>query len=166
VSIDRSTDPGRVGRALEPVGRELVMPLTGELVLLADPPQVALALISVRRMKAQLDEARAVLEDALAHASERAGTRTLHLGELTAVVSGGTKVEYDELELATRLREAGLPEERLEDLFVEVVSYRLDLRVAKSIAASNPVYAAAIDACRRTVPAPVRVSIKEGGGAR
>jgi hypothetical protein len=171
---DRSPASGDTsGQELEPIEAEfvlperisdkLVVPFTGELVHLGEPAEVARALESVRQAKYQLDDARRVLEDALWFASEQAGSRTLHLGELDAVVSGGDKVVYDELELARRLRAAGLPEERLSELIVETVTYKVDARVAKSVAASNPKYAEAIEASRRTVPAPVRVAIKRGG---
>jgi hypothetical protein len=139
-----------------------VIPLTGELVQLDQPRQVALALETVRELKRRLDDARAALEDVLRLESERAGSRTLHLGNLDAVVSGGEKVDYDHVELATQLRAAGLPEPRLAELIVETVSYRVDQRVARSVAAANPDYAAALDRCRRVLPAPWRVTIKKG----
>ena len=145
---------------VEPVRDELLIPLTGELVPLDDPPKVAAALEQVRDLKRRLDDARAVLEDVLRVESERQGTRTLHLGGLDAVVTGGEKVEYDELELANGLRDAGLPEARLAELIVETVSYRVDQRVARSVAASNPAYAAVLERCRRLVATPWRVSIK------
>jgi hypothetical protein len=152
-----------VNGELERLNAELLLPLTGELVALDDPHQVAVALEGVRRLKGKLDDARRALEDALRFESERAGSRTLHLGDLDAVVSGGERVEYDELELAEQLRAAGLPEERLAELIVETVSYRVDQRVARSVAAANPMYAAALERCRRVVPAPWRVAIKRGG---
>jgi hypothetical protein len=139
---------------------EIVIPWTGEIVDLAKPAQVARALGTVRALKRDLDQARAALEDVLRAESERQGTRTLHLDGLTAVVSGGEKVEYDEQQLVDELRAAGLPEERLADLVVETVTYRVDQRVARSVAASNPKYAAVLDRCRRVVPAAWRVAIK------
>jgi hypothetical protein len=151
------------GHELEPLTTSIVIPFTGEHVELGKPARVAAALETVRRLKRDLDEARVVLEDALRFESERVGSRTLHLGELTAVVSGGERVEYDALELGHQLRRAGLPEERLGELIVETVSYRVDQRVARSVAASNPRYAAALERCRQVVPAPWRVAIKRGG---
>lgn len=145
---------------LERLPGELVIPWTGEIVDLGEPAQVARVLETVRALKRDLDEARALLEDVLRSESERQGTRTLHLGTLDAVISGGERVEYDELELARELRAAGLPEERLAELIVETVTYKVDQRVARSVAASNPVYAAAIERCRRVVPAAWRVAIK------
>jgi hypothetical protein len=146
VTTDRDTG---TGQELEPVPGEYVVPLTGELVALSDPLKVAAALEHVRDLKHVLDGARVVLEDALRLESVRQGTRTLHLGDLDAVVSGGERLEYDHVEL-----------------IVEVVSYKVDERVARSVSASNPVYAAALERCRRTVPAPWRVSVKRGGGVR
>jgi hypothetical protein len=148
---------------LEPRRESFPVPLVGELVDLYKPAEVAAALEAVREAKRQLDEARAVLEDALRVASEKAGTRTMRFGELEATVSGGEKVVYDELELAERLRAVGLPEARLAELIIETVTYKVDARVAKSVAAANLRYAEAIEASRRTVPAPVRVSVKRGG---
>lgn len=147
---------------LEPLTASVVVPFTGEIVELAEPDRVALALETVRRLKRELDDARAVLEDALRYESERAGSRTLHLGELTAVVTGGEKVEYDAEQVLAQLRDAGLPEDRLNELVGVRVEYRVDQRVARSVAASNPTYAAALDRCRRVVPAPWRVQIKRG----
>ena len=115
----------------------------------------------MRRLRRDLDEVRAVFEDALRLVSERVGTRTVRLGELT-VVSGGKQTEYDP-EVGRRLRAAGLPEARLSELIVETVSYRVDQRVSLSVAASNPRYAAVLERCRRSVPAPWRVAIKRGG---
>jgi hypothetical protein len=150
-------------RELQRLDADLLVPLTGELVPLADPGRVAFALDQVREMKRDLDQARQVLEAALRVASEHAGTRTLHLGALTAVVSGGERVEYDAERLAQELAAAGLPPERLGELIVATVSYRVDQRVARSVAAANPRYAAALERCRRVVPAPWRVAVKRGG---
>ena len=147
---------------LEPLTTSIVVPFTGEYVELDKPVEVAAALETVRRLRRDLDEVRAVFEDALRLVSERVGTRTVRLGELT-VVSGGKRTEYDPEELGRRLRAAGLPEARLSELIVETVSYRVDQRVAPSVAASNPRYAAVLERCRRSVPAPWRVAIKRGG---
>jgi hypothetical protein len=145
---------------LEPLANELVLPYTGEVINLDDAREVAETLFAIRLLKSQLDDARLVLEEALRVESERVGSKTLHLGKLDAVVSGGQKVEWDTVELAERLRELGLPEARLAELIREEVSYKVDARVARSVAASNPRYAAAIDECRRAVPDRWRVSLR------
>ena len=143
---------------LEPA--TLVVPWTGEVVSLAEPAQVCRALDQVRELKRELDHVRAVLEDALRQESERQGTKTLHLDGLTAVVSGGEKVEYDHLELIDELRDLGLPEQRIGDLVVETITYRVDQRVAKQLAGANPRYAEAIERHRHVVPDRWRVTVK------
>jgi len=140
---------------------EIMLPLTGELVSLAEPVQVCRALDQVRELKRQLDHVRAVLEDALRLESERQGTKTLHLGELTAVVSGGEKVEYDFQELAYELLRLGLPEQRVGELIIQTVTYRVDQRVAKQLAGANPRYADAIERHSRAVPDRWRVTVKK-----
>jgi hypothetical protein len=141
---------------------ELLIPLTGELVPLNDPHRCAQALDQVRNLKHQLDDARAVLEDVLRLESERQGSKTLHLDGLDAVITGGWKTEYDEQELMAELRAVGMPEDRLRELVKETVTYRVDQRVAKSVAAANPAYAAVLERWRRTVPTPWRVTIERG----
>jgi hypothetical protein len=134
--------------------------MTGELVSLAEPKDVCRALEQVREMKRHLDHVRAVLEDALRQESERQGTKTLRLGDLTAVVSGGDKIEYDHHELADDLRDLGLPEQRLGELIVQTITYRVDARVAKQLAGANPRYAEALERHRHVVPDRWRVTVK------
>jgi hypothetical protein len=138
----------------------VVLPLTGQLVDLTKPTEVADALATVRDAKRQLDEIRADLEAVLVLESTRQGTKTLHLGDRDAVISGGTRTDYDALQLTLRLAAAGLPEDRLSALIVTTVSYRVDQRVAKQLSAANPVYAEILDQCRTIEPAPWRVTLK------
>src|SRR5262245_14977311 len=145
-----------------PEPQNVLVPFTGEIVDLTSPDKVAEALDTVREMKRTLDEARSVLEEVLVAESAKQGTRTLHLERVDAVVSGGEKTEYDAETLASRLLELGLPAGRVAELVVTVVTYRVDQRVARSVAASNPAYATAIEECRQTTPAPWRVTIKKG----
>ena len=141
---------------------EVVIPLTGELVALGEPAQVAGALDHIRELKRALDEVRVVLEDALRIESERQGTKTLHLDGWTATLSGGEKAEYDILKLGELLFDEGLPASRLAELVVQTVTYKVDQRVARSVAAANPRYALALEACKTVVPAPWRVTVKKG----
>lgn len=147
---------------LEPYSDEIVVPLTGELVSLSDPRQVIGVLEQVRDMKRRLDEVRAVLEEAIRLESERQGSKTLHVDGMTAVISGGSKTEYDHAALADELRDLGLPEERVGQLVVQVVTYKVDARVARSVAASNPRYAEAIERHSSVVPHYWRVTVTKG----
>lgn len=137
-----------------------VIPLTGEVVDLREPAQVALALATVRDAKAQLDRVRADLEALLVAESQRQGTKTLRFGEVEAVVSGGEAVEFDPEQLGAMLTEAGLPAERLNELVRATVTYRVDQRIAKQLASANETYAQIIESCRTTRPAAWRVAIK------
>lgn len=139
---------------------ERLLPLLGQLVDLRDPADVAHALDDVRGAKRQLDEVRALLEQVLRLECQRQGTKTLHFGDVDAIVSGGSRSDYDIERLVAELRAAGLPEDRLAQLVVETVSWKVDQRVARQLAAANPAYRDAIDRCRTTTPAPWRVSVE------
>ena len=141
----------------------VVLPFVGTIVDLREPVEVAEALTHVREVKRQLDELRALLEGVLRLEAQKQGTKTLHLGALDAVISGGPKNEYDPEQLMESLRAAGMPEERIAEVVVQTVTYNVKLLVLKHAAGANPNYAAAEAAARVVVDAPYRVSVK---GAR
>jgi hypothetical protein len=146
------------------VSEELILPLTGELVPLAEPDQVARALADVRELKRQLDEARRVLEEALVAEAQRRGTKTLRWKGLEATVYGGQKLVWDVPKL-NELRAAGLPEERLDELVTMVIDYKVDGRVIRELEGSgNEEYARIVREARQYVPAPWRVRV-EGSDA-
>jgi hypothetical protein len=138
----------------------IVVPLTGQVVDLTRPVEVAGALHDVREVKRQLDELRVLLEGVLRLEAQKQGSKTLHLGAFDAVVSGGVRAEYDAEKLEAGLLTAGLPAERFAEAVSLVVSYKVDQRVLKQLAAANPAYAAAIDAARTYVETPWRVTVK------
>jgi hypothetical protein len=140
---------------------QLVVPLTGELVDLRDPNHVAAALNQVREMKNQLDNARMVLEQVLRLEAVRQGTKTLHLEKCTAVISGGETVEYDGEQLIRLLEQAGMPQERINEIVETVVTYKVNALKAKHAAGANPDYAAAVTATRTVKPTYWRVSIRQ-----
>lgn len=139
---------------------DIVRPDTGELVSLDDARQVASALEGVRALVRQLHEVRSELEHALVWHAQQAGTKTLHLDGVDAVVSGGPTVEWDVTVLA-ELVDAGLPPDRYAALVRTEVTYRVDGRVAKQVEASgNPEYARIVAAARSEVMRPWRVAVK------
>src|SRR5580765_1053490 len=95
------------------------VPLTGVVVDLTEPHEVAEALHDLREVKRQLEDVRALLEAALRLEAQHQGTKTLHLGQLDAVISGGTRNDYDAELLQQLLRDAGLPEHRLAEAVEE-----------------------------------------------
>jgi len=139
---------------------EIVLPLTGQLVNLRQPLQAAQALRDVRDLKRQLDEVRMLLEGVLRLEAARQGTKTLHLGPVDAIVSGGPSADYDAELLVDGLRAAGLPDDRLADAVTVIVTYKVDQRVLRQLAGANPAYAAAIDSARSTVDKPWRVALR------
>jgi len=52
-----------------------------------------------------------------------------------------------------------LPQDRYEQLVTEVVTHKVDARVAKQLAGSNPAYAAIIERARRVDPKPWSVKV-------
>jgi len=138
--------------------------LTGQVVDLSDPADVARTWTDIREAERQLAEIKGLLRDVLRLEASRQGTKTLHVDEETTVtVKGGPKREWDYECLAATLRSAGLPEPRLADLIVETVSYRVDGRVANQLRAANPEYGAALDACSSEIPGRWDVSIQRKG---
>ena len=136
----------------------LVVPGTGELVDLAKPADVVRALEAVRSFKAKLDDARRILEEAILDESIRQGKKTLSFGSVGAVISGGPETRYDVEELR-KLADLGLPEDRMGELIVETVDYKVDARVAKQLEAANPAYAEVIQRARTVVPKPAYVKV-------
>jgi hypothetical protein len=138
----------------------IVLPFSGQQIDLRNPDEVADGLDQVRDLKRRLDGLRGLLENVLRLRSRELGTKTLHLENVDAVVSGGSRPEWDVELLSERLRAAGLPEQRLDQLIVATVSYRVDQQVARELRGANPAYAAALAEARRDVPAPWRVTVK------
>ena len=145
---------------LEPIVRQLAVPLIGELVDLDQPNQVAQALEAVREATKALDYARRILTEELVDEARRQGTKTLHLSKLDVEITGGTRTEYDAHKLQLMLRSLGMPEHRISEVVVETVTYKVHGTRIKSVASANPDYADAINACRTVVEIPWRVSVK------
>jgi hypothetical protein len=110
-------------------------------------------------MRAQILDLVKDCEAVLLEESRRQGTKTLHLPDGTAEVSGGTALEWD-IDVLAELQAVGLPEDRYGELVVTTVTQKVDARVAKQLEAANPEYAAIIERARRYEPRPWRVSIK------
>ena len=139
---------------------QLVVPLTGELVDLRDPNKVADTLGHVREMKAQLDSCRGILEQVLRLVASSQGTKTLHLEECDAIISGGETIEYDGAELARRLEQAGMPADRVHQVVEVIDTNKVNAAKPKAAASANPAYATAVEQTRTPRPVPWRVSIR------
>jgi hypothetical protein len=149
------------------VSEELAIPGTGALVSLEDEEACAIALDDLRAFERslsyQISEAKSILTAAIVERSKILGTKTIHLhAGGKAVIQDGAKTSYDPGSIETLesdLRALGLPEDRLHDLIKETVTRTVDGRVAKSVAAANEDYAAAIASARSVTDRPSYVVI-------
>ncbi len=131
---------------------------TGELVE-ATPAKAAEFIVAAREMRSLLLDVVKDCEAVLLEESRRQGTKTLHLAEGTATITGGSEVEWD-LDVLAELRGLDIPEERYSALVVETVSYKVNAAVAKQLAAANPSYAEVIGRARGEIEKPWRVSVR------
>ena len=144
---------------LVPVSEDLLNVETGEL-LPAPVDNAATVIQAARTMRSRLHDVVAQATAWLAEESARQGTKTLHAGATSVVLSGGPTDEYDPLELMNYLRNAGLPEQRVDDAVTTIIDYKVNRSVLRQLAAANPEYADAIEQAKRTVEKPMRATIK------
>jgi hypothetical protein len=135
----------------------LIVPWTGE-VLDASPATACRALLEARRLREQIKVFEELAREYVLLDSQRQGTKTLHYGEATATVKGDRELVWDMTELV-KLLDAGLPQERYNDLVTEEVSYKVNAAVAKQLEAANEKYAAIIGQARHYLPKRPYVSV-------
>jgi hypothetical protein len=133
---------------------------TGE-VLPATVPNAATVLHAARLMKDRVNDIIAETTAWLVREAAHQGTKTLRAGKTTVTVSGGSSTEYDPHDLMEALREAGCPEDRIEQAVVPEVSFKINRSVLRQLAGANPDYRAAIELAEREVERPYRASVKE-----
>lgn len=138
----------------------LLNPETGE-ILPATAENAAVVLQALRRTEDRIKDAKRYCTDILVMESKRQGTKTMHMPDGSiATIHGGSEVVWDVEKLQDALVEAGLPEDRLEDLISTTVEFKINNSVARQLAAANPAYAEAIEAAKQRVPAPERASVR------
>lgn len=131
---------------------ELVNPITGELVPYGDVPALAEAVRVVKERRDHLNDVIAAFNHAIIQESTRQGTRTLNIGRTTVKVSADHETEWDIELLQEGLLAAGIPQERLEELVVAKVEYKVNGTVARQLSGANPEYKTAIEAAKGRVP--------------
>lgn len=144
-------------------GMELVVPFSGEVVALDDPEHCAKILGEIRELETKLRELKGYLGNALMEESRRQGTKTMHFPGLEVKINTPTEISWD-YEVLAELQEAGLPEERFNDLVMMEVNYKVNGSVAKSISSSNEVYAEIISRAQTRVPRSPSVSVNAKKG--
>ncbi len=144
---------------------ELVVPFTGEVVSTDDPGHCARVIKEIRELEAQLRELKGYLGQSLMEESRRQGTKTMHFPGLEVKINTPSEIAWDH-EILTELVELGLPEERFDALVTMEVQYKVNGLVAKSIGASNPVYAEVLARAQTRVPRSPSVTVNEKKGAQ
>ncbi len=141
--------------------REIWNPVTGELVPADDINGVAEAVKALRELRQKVSDAVADATVLLVEESRRRGTKTVALENVTAVISGGDETVFDIETLRSDLEALGCPQDRLEALIKTEVTYKVDKRVVKQLAAANEDYAEAIESATSVVPKPFYVKITD-----
>lgn len=142
-------------------GEELVLPNTGEIISLDDEVQCVQALVAVRDFEQQFREIKARLTAAIIDRAKVLGTQTLTLPDGSkASVKGGDEIVYDAQTIEDQLRQLGMPEERIREIVVEEVSYKVSAREAKRAAAANPEYEAVIEGAKTTVEKSTYITVQ------
>ena len=160
-SRDYGTDVSPTDPVIElaaPTGN-LLHVRTGE--LLEPTTQNAIrALLAAREMKQHIND---VVYDAtqwLVEESARLGTKTLPGGHEVVTLTGGSSVDYDPAELRDALTVVGCPASRIDDAVKVEVTYKVDRRVLRQLAAANPEYKRAIEDAEIVVERPYCATVK------
>lgn len=142
-----------------PHGGMLLVPMTGEMVDVADPESCLRVLSEIRTLESRLKELKSELTVALAVEFERVGTKTMHLGGMKAELKGGEETVWD-VEVLEELRDLGLPGERMDALVTTEITYKVNASVAKQLASANTRYAEVIERAKTKIPKSSYVTIK------
>ncbi len=140
---------------------ELIDVQTGE-TLPATVQNAGRVISAARDMKGRIGEVIAQATAYLSDEAARQGTKTLRDGGTTVTLSGGLTDEYDPADLMDALREAGCPEDRIDEAVVATVTYKVNKSVLRQLAGANIAYRAAIEEARYQYEKPMRASVKEG----
>ena len=93
----------------------------------------------------------------------RLGKNDIPLGDGTSVkVTKTYDLQWDHHTLEEALRAAGMPEERIGEIIVEEVSYKVKAIEANKAAKANPEYEAAVEAARTKVEKRPTISLPRG----
>lgn len=143
------------------IGTDLVPLPDGQLVDLNNPAEVALRLDDLRTLETKIKDAKAALVEALDRYAEQAGRgKTIHLPNVTFVVKNDKEVLWDAQKLERDLRDAGMSEERIREIVIEEVSYKVQAAEARKAASVNPDYAHAVAEARTEIPKRPSITVK------
>lgn len=150
------------GHLVESLAKEIVLP-TGELVNLNDPESCALALARVNEVLSFLSEVKGAIIESFIEHSKKLGSSEIPLGDGTSVkVTKTYDLQWDHHALEADLRAAGMPEERISEIVVEEISYKVKAIEANKAAKANPEYEKIIEAARTKVEKRPTISLPRG----
>lgn len=138
----------------------VLIPRTGEVIDPRDTAACVNALDDLRRLGFEIAAAKRALSQAVAEHRQLVGKNTFTVGGRAVEVKGGEKKTIDPLILGRGLREAGMPEERVDDIVQPSVTFKVDARAAQQAGKTNPKYQAALDRATTTEEAPWTITIK------
>lgn len=130
---------------------EIVAPTTGVLVDLSSPAEVAHALHEIRDIEDKVKDFKRVLTHVLVEEAARQGAKTIELGGLKVVIKEGEQILWD-VDVLEDLLEAGLPQERFDELVKVECTHKVSKREADRIAAGRPEYAEIIETAKTVIP--------------
>lgn len=133
----------------------------GEIVSLKDTTQIARALQTLRNLEQEIRDCKTELTHALVEHSQQQGTKTLTLPDgHQAIIKSGTETTYDAETIMEALRDAGMPEHRINQIIKETVTYTVNAIEAKKAANANPTYAKIIQDNSQTTEKRPSIQIK------
>ncbi len=141
-------------------GEMVPVPGTGEIVDMADPVSVARALDTLRDFKRQVADIEEMLADRLRQERATQGTRQLNYDGVEVKFGADSFAVYDAEALEYRLRDAGMPEDRISEIIVATVERKVRAVEAKKAAAVNPAYAEAVELSREVVEKRQSVTVE------
>lgn len=139
-------------------GTMIVVRPTGEVIDPADPDACLVALGRVRELQAQLAEAKRALDAALVRNALDRGERTVRTPDGRKYErTGGPEKRYDAHAIRRGLLEAGMPKDRVDEIVVSTVEWKVNGTEANKAAKANPDYRAVIEAGTSIVDKPYSV---------
>lgn len=142
-------------------GEGVLVEGSGVDVDVTDPVQCAVALDFIRTFEKEIAHIKRVLTDGVVNHYRLTGERSIDLpGGLEATVKAGKRTLVDPAVLEVKLREAGMPEDRINQIITSTQETRVDLRKAKTAATANDAYAEALAAASSTYEETPAVTIR------
>lgn len=142
--------------------RTLVVPGTGELLPMETADEAVRSLDRLRDLEAAIGDAKRIVTERMVEISALLGKKTIVVeGGRKIQLSTGTSTTYDADAIYADLIDAGMPEERIEEIIETTVTHRVRAAQAKQAAGANQAYKEIIDRHTTTHSRPVYASVSK-----